>query len=223
MFFLKISNADMSFGEETLTLKFYITNEALLTTKQVQIVDLKEFVIVALHIENKMFVMHVAIRKQEEMPVHSKRQAQVGSLLLDKALTKVLAEYSDYNNIFSAENATKLPENTGSNKHAIKLEEDKQLLFGLIYSLGPVELVTLKTYIKINLVNGFIWPSKSSTRAPILFDKKSNKSFRLYIDYRGFHNITIKNRYPLCLIGKLLDWLGQAKTFTQLDLTNAYY
>ena len=50
------------------------------------------------------------------------------------------------------------------NEHAIKLEKDKQLLFGPIYSLGPVELETLKTYIKTNLANGFIQPFKSPAR-----------------------------------------------------------
>ena len=88
--------------------------------------------------------------------MHSKKQAQIKALLFDKAFTKVLAEYSDYNNVFSAKNITKIPENTGINEHIIKLEESKQLLFGLIYSLGLVELKILKTYIKINLVNGFI-------------------------------------------------------------------
>ena len=33
--FLKISNANVAFGEKTLTWKFYITNEALPTTEQV--------------------------------------------------------------------------------------------------------------------------------------------------------------------------------------------
>ena len=65
-------------------------------------------------------------------------------------------EYSDYSNVFSAENRVELPENTKINEHTIKLEGDKQLPFGLIYNLGPVELETLKTYIKTNLVNGFI-------------------------------------------------------------------
>ena len=36
-------------------------NEALLTTKQVQIVDLKEFVIAVLDINSKTFVVHIAI------------------------------------------------------------------------------------------------------------------------------------------------------------------
>ena len=42
-----------------------------------------------------------------------------------------------------------LPELTGINNYAIDLTENKQILYGLIYSVGPVELETLKTYIKI--------------------------------------------------------------------------
>ena len=47
------------------------------------------------------------------------------------------------------------------NEHAIKLEEGKQLSFRSFYSLGLVELETLKIYIKTNLANGFIQTSKS--------------------------------------------------------------
>ena len=77
MLFLKISNADVAFGKETLTWKSYTTNEALPTTKRVQLVDPKEFVIAALDAESKTFVVHVAIREREEIPVHSERQAQI--------------------------------------------------------------------------------------------------------------------------------------------------
>ena len=77
MLFLKISNADVAFGEGTLTWKSYTTNKALPTTKRVQLVDPKEFVIAALDVESETFVVHVAIRKREEMPVHSERQTQI--------------------------------------------------------------------------------------------------------------------------------------------------
>ena len=157
------------------------------------------------------------------MLVHPKRQTYVGALLFDKALTKIPAEYSNYSNIFSAENAVELLKNFRMNKHTIELEEGKQPLFGSIYSLEPVKLEILKTYIKINLVNGFIQPSKSSVRAKIFFDKKPDRSFRFYVDYQGFNNITIKNRYPLPLISEWLDWLSWAKRFTKLNLTNTYY
>ena len=116
-----------------------------------------------------------------------------------------------------------LSERIEFNEHVIDLEDGKQLPYGPIYSLGLVELETLKTYIKTHLKTGFIRPSKSPAGAPILFDKKSDGSLRLCVDYRGLNNLTIKNRYPLPLIGESLDRLGRAKRFTQLDLTSAYH
>ena len=103
------------------------------------------------------------------------------------------------------------------------LKEGKQSPFGPIYNLGPVELETLKTYIKTNLANGFIRSSKSPAGASILFDRKPDWSFHLCMDYWGLNNITIKNHYLLSLISALLDWLGPARRLTQLDLTNAYH
>ena len=80
----------------------------------------------------------------------------VWALLFDKTLIELLAEYSDYSNIHSAENAIKLAENTKKNEHIIELEEDKQPIFNPIYSLELVELEILKTYMKINLTTSFI-------------------------------------------------------------------
>ena len=77
MLFLEISNADMAFGEKTLIWKSYTTSEALLTTKQVWLVDSKEFVIVALDADSKTFVVHVAIRDQEEMAMDPDKKAQI--------------------------------------------------------------------------------------------------------------------------------------------------
>ena len=86
-----------------------------------------------------------------------------------------------------------------------------------------MELEILKTYIETHLKTGFIWASKSPASAPILFDKKPDGSFPLYIDYRGLNNLIINNRYPLSLISESLDRLGQAKRFTQMDLTSTYH
>ena len=91
------------------------------------------------------------------------------------------------------------------NEHAIKLEEGQQSLFGPIYSLRLVKLETLKTYIKINLANNFIRPFKFFAEAPILFDRKLDRSLRLCVDYWGLNNQTIKNKYPLPWISESLD------------------
>ena len=61
--FLKISNANIAFGKKTLTWKSYTTRKALPITKQVQLVDLKEFVIVAFYADSKTFVAYIAIRE----------------------------------------------------------------------------------------------------------------------------------------------------------------
>ncbi len=101
--------------------------------------------------------------------------------------------------------------------------DDRQPPYSPIYSLGYVKLETLKAYIENNLASGFIRPSKSPAGAPILFDRKLDDSLRLCIDYRGLKNLTIKNWYPLPLVGETLDRLGRDRRFIQLDLTKAYY
>lgn len=68
-----------------------------------------------------------------------------------------------------------------------------------------MELETVKTYIKNNLANNFIRPSKFFIDNPILFIEKPNRSLQLSIDYRDLNNLTMKNPYPFSLIGKSLD------------------
>ena len=160
------------------------------------------------HVE--AFVVHVT--SLSTMPIYPAREAQIASLVAEEV--KIPTEYSDFSNVFSEEKALILPEATELNQHAIELQEGQQPPYGPIYSLGPVELKTLKTYIETNLANGFIWPSKSPTGASILFVGKPDGNLRLWVDYRDFNNLTIKNRYPLPLISESLDRLGRAKKFT---------
>ncbi len=156
--------------------------------------------------------MHVTTL--EATKIHLSQAAQIAALQWDKAPTEIPAEYSDYADIFSSELAIELPENTEMNEHAIELIDGKQPPYGLIYALSPVELETLKTYIETHLKTGFIRPSKSLAVALIFFNKKPDGSLRLCVDYRGLNNLTIKNWYPLSLIGEALDCLGRAKQFT---------
>ena len=119
------------------------------------------------------------IKAEAYIDTQSQNKAQVEALLFEKTLIEVPAEYFDNNNIFSAKNEAELPENTGINEHAIELEESKQPPFGPIYSLGPIELETLKTYIKTNLAIDFICLSKFPSETHILFDRKPDGSLCL--------------------------------------------
>ena len=218
--FLTLSNADVQFVEKELIWRSYTTAKALPTIKQVELIDKKEFAKAALDKNSETFVVHVAFFSLVT-GIYPDRKAQIASLLTKEV--KILDKYSDFTNVFLEQKALVLPEHTKFNEHAIDLEDGKQPPYGPIYSLGPVELETLKTYIKTHLKTGFIRLSKSPAGAPILFDKKPDGSCRLCVDYRGFNNLTIKNRYPLPLIGESLDCLGRAKRFTPLDLTSAYH
>ena len=225
MFFISFSNSNFQFGTWELIWRSYTVAEALPTSRRVELIDKHEFAKAALGENSKTFVVHVAALEAPEpaMSIHPSWAPLIVALQKDKASTKIPSEYFDYADIFSCDLAMELPENTGINQYAIELVEGKQPPYGPIYSLSPVELETLMTYIETYLKTGFIRPSKSPAGTPILFDKKPDGSLRLCVDYRGLNNLTIKNRYPLPLIGESLDQLGQAKRFTQLDLTSAYH
>ena len=64
-----------------------------------------------------------------------------------------------------------LPENISINEYAIELIQGKQSPYGLISSLGLVELEILKANIDTHLKTRFIQASKFLASAPIFFDK----------------------------------------------------
>ena len=196
--------------------------ETLPTTRKVEIINKREFATAALNEDNETFVIYVAaLAELITIPIYPSCQAQVAALTRKK--TRIPAKYSDFSNVFSSHSAIELLEHTGINDHPINLLDKKQPPYGPIYSLGPVELEMLKTCIEANLASGFIKLFKSPTGTPILFIQKKNSNLHFFIDYRELNNLTIKNHYPLPLIGESLNRLGYAKYFTQLDLTNVYH
>lgn len=130
-------------------------------------------------------------------------------------------EYHDFADVFSKSEADILPPHRPYD-HTIDLEEGATPPHGPIYSMSEVELAALKEHLDTELGKGFIRASNSPAGAPILFAKKKDGSLRLCIDYRGLNKVTKKNRYPLPLIGNLLDRLRSAKVFTKIDLRAGY-
>nr|GEW37880.1 retrotransposable element Tf2 [Tanacetum cinerariifolium] len=65
------------------------------------------------------------------------------------------------------------------------------------YRLASFELEELSGQLKELQDKGFIRLSSSSWGASVLFVKKKDGSFRMYIDYMELKKLTIKNRYPL--------------------------
>nr|GEW11560.1 reverse transcriptase domain-containing protein [Tanacetum cinerariifolium] len=75
------------------------------------------------------------------------------------------------------------------------------------YRLAPSEMKELSKQVQELSDKGFIRPSYSPWGAPILFVKKKDESFRMYINYRELNKLTVKNRYPIPRIDDLFDQL----------------
>ena len=70
---------------------------------------------------------------------------------------------------------------------------------------------------------GFIRPSTSPWRTPVLFAKKKDRTLRLCIDYRQLNRVTINNRYPLPRIDDLFDQLRGVRVYSKIDLRTGYH
>ncbi|GJW10531.1 putative reverse transcriptase domain-containing protein [Tanacetum coccineum] len=63
----------------------------------------------------------------------------------------------------------------------------------------------------------------TTTRAPVLFMKRNDGSFRMCIDHRELNKLTVNNRYPLPRIDDLFDQLRGACPFLKIDFRSGYH
>src|SRR5437762_7505724 len=140
----------------------------------------------------------------------------------DPDLSQIPPEYHEFVEVFSKKQSDKLPEHRPYD-HRIPLEEGAVPPWAQsIYHLTPEELDVLRKYIDDNLGKRFLRTSHSPCAAPVLFVKKADGTLRLCVDYYGLNQLTIKSRYPLPLIGELLDRLSKAKYFTKFDVRDGF-
>jgi len=84
-----------------------------------------------------------------------------------------------------------------------------------VYPLTPTKQKKLND----NLQKGYIRLSKLPMASPFFFvSKKNADALWPCQDYRYLNDGTIKNNYPLPLVGDLVDKLQGAKWFTKLDI-----
>jgi hypothetical protein len=85
-----------------------------------------------------------------------------------------------------------------------------------------VEDEALDLFIDEQLEKGYIRPSKSQYASSFFFIKKKDGKLRPVQDYRKVNAWTVRNQYPLPLIGDLIRDLGGAVVFTKFDICQGY-
>jgi hypothetical protein len=105
----------------------------------------------------------------------------------------------------------------------IELKPSTTPIYKTPYRMATPELVELKEHVMELLEKGFIHPSTSPWRAPMIFVLKKDGTQRLCVDYHALKEVTIKNMYPLPRIDDLFDQLRGACVFSKIDLRSGYH
>ena len=165
------------------------------------------------------FEVEVAAQGRKEPPAE-KRTAVVGPppVLGPSLLAGVLADFAD---VFAPLPAGLPPARQVD--HTIELIPGAQPAWRPTYRMSPLELKEVRKQLDDLLLKGWIRPSQSPYRAPILFAKKKEGTLRMCVDYRDLNKQTVKNRYPLPRTDELLDQLHGAKFFSKIDLQSGYH
>ena len=122
--FLTLSKVKIDFIKKELIWKTYTIAKTLLIIKKVQIISPKECAKATLNQDQKAFVVHVTTLFNP-MKMHPDQKVQIAAWIADEVLVTILAEYLDFEDIFSKESAAVLPEHIEINTHAIDLEKSK--------------------------------------------------------------------------------------------------
>ena len=101
--------------------------------------------------------------------------------------------------------------------HAIDLKDTFKPKKGRIIPLSPQEQEEVTAFLDDQLKKGYIRPSKSPQTSPVFFMPKKDGKKHMVQDYRYLNEFTVKNNYPLPLIGQLVDKLQGTKLFTKMD------
>jgi hypothetical protein len=151
---------------------------------------------------------------------HSKTQLQAVSVIddRDQVLPLIPPQYHPHWQVFSEKAVQRFPPSRPDD-HAIELKPGAPAKLDCkIYRQTEKELKALKEYIDNGLAKGYIEETNSPYASPLFFQEKSDGKLRPIVDYRALNAWTVRDVYPLPLIGSIIDHLQGKTLFTKMDL-----
>jgi len=156
------------------------------------------------------------------MDGNNKEQQEIGKEL-DPTNSEDLPNYiQPFTYLFNKKKFKKLLERQEWNYKINLTEEASRKLNVKAYTMTIKEEEALNKWLDEQLDAGLIKESKSRYTAPCFYIPKKDGSLQLVQDYQKLNQITIKDKTPLSLIGKVIDKLKEVKYFNKLDLIWEY-
>lgn len=128
-----------------------------------------------------------------------------------QAVGNILSKYAD---VFTEPD--ELPPKRDKD-HKIYLEKNSKAVNVRPYHYPQFQKAKMGAIVKELVQKGFVRASNSPFSSPVISVKKKNGGWRLCVDYRSLNAITVKDRFPIPTIDKLLGELKGANIFSKLD------
>lgn len=108
-------------------------------------------------------------------------------------------------------------------EHTIELDSGVQAIITTPYRHPKPYQDGIEQAIQELLALGHIRTSSKPFASLVVLVKKKDGTLRMCIDYRALNKKTLKNRYPIPWIKKLMDKLRGAKYISKIDLHSRYH
>ena len=212
---VEMSEMDIILGRDVIFNNLQIRSDLIITTEKGE--QLRPWTVPLQEQDSHISVRHT--KKMVGKPDSSCYVAVVKSCTVDSTDNggekkeweqRFLKEHSD---IFS-EDLPSFKEGTQQVEHKIELEPGAEPPCAKLRRFSPKEMDEIGKQIQTLLEQNFISPSQSPFGANVLLVKKSNGTWRMCVDYRALNRLTVKDKYPLPNLHDQLQYLQQAKYFS---------